>query len=107
MKTLFGLIKIRVLFPFLLLFLSGCGCREYASNYSCSYIKNKATYDVYFWNNINLGDGEKIGTVTGLASCRELAQNVAFERSQMFGDRKYVCFLMEDGAKIERHRPLD
>ena len=99
--------KKNLLLTFLILLLNGCGCREYSSDYSCSYIKNKATYEVYYWNDISLRDGEKIGTVIGLSSCRELARRISLERNQQFHSRKYLCFLMENGVKMERHRPLD
>ena len=46
-------------------------CEEYASRYSCGYVKSKASYDVYYWRNVRRNDpsDEKyIASVTGLSA---------------------------------------
>lgn len=85
------------------------GCDEYASEYSCTYVTEKATYEVWYWFNVgenNSDDDKFIGTAVGLDSCRNVAmmyhrQNESF---RPWNSRSYICILMEDGRRMEKHR---
>ncbi len=60
-----------VYFVYTHFFGKNSGCDKHASRYSCSYVKNKATYDVYYWFNVNLNNSEDekfIGSAVGLFS---------------------------------------
>lgn len=91
------------------LFLSGCGCNQYASDYSCFYVEKLATYDVYYWQKVHLdnpADERYIGTVTGLKDCRDMAMRQANILNEPWNSRSYICMLMKDGRKMEKHRYL-
>lgn len=83
------------------------GCEEYASRYSCDYVKNKASYDVYYWRNLKRNDpsDEKyIASVTGLSSCRSSAVSYARSINESWNERAYICVLKKDGRSMEKHR---
>ena len=89
--------------------LSGCGCNQYASDYSCFYVEKLATYDVYYWKKVHLdnpADERYIGTVTGLKDCRDMAMRQANILNEPWNSRSYICMLMKDGRKMEKHRYL-
>jgi hypothetical protein len=83
------------------------GCEEYASRYSCDYVKSKASYDVYYWQNVRRGDpsDEKyIASVTGLSACRSSAVSYARSINEEWNNRSYICVLKKDGRSMEKHR---
>ena len=85
------------------------GCDQYASEYSCEYVEKKATYQVWYWFNVRDGDKEDdryIGTATGLGACRATAfrYHQANESFRSWNPRSYICILMKDGKKAEKHR---
>lgn len=89
--------------------LGGSGCEEYASQYSCSYVREKATYDVYYWFDVREGDPKDdryIGAATGLTNCRNLAvaHHSRIESFRPWSERSYICVLMKDGRPMEKHR---
>ena len=83
------------------------GCEEYASQYSCDYVKNKASYDVYYWRNVRNGDPSDegyIASVTGLSACRNSAMSYARSKNEEWNYRSYICALKKDGRLMEKHR---
>jgi hypothetical protein len=83
------------------------GCDKYASNFSCDYVENKASYDVYYWHNVendNPNDEKLIGSATGLSSCQSFALNYATSINARWNSRSYICILKKDGRKLEKHR---
>lgn len=83
------------------------GCAEYSSKYSCEYVKNKASYNVYYWHNVqanNPSDEKYIATVVGLSPCRNAAESYSRSVNEKWNDRSYICVLMKDGRAIEKHR---
>jgi len=83
------------------------GCDQYASKFSCSYLLEKASYDVYYWHNLSNNDDndEKlIGHTTGLLNCKNYAVNYASSIHEDWNDRAYICMLVKDGANLEKHR---
>lgn len=85
------------------------GCQKYASKYSCSYVENKASYDVYYWRNVSDGnpeDDQFIGAVIGIRDCVNLASNFAARIHEPWNDRAYICVLTKDGRNMEKHRYL-
>ena len=83
------------------------GCEEYASRYSCNYVKNEASYDVYYWRNVRKDDpsDEKyIDSVIGLSACRDSAVSYARSINEEWNNRSYICVLMKDGRSMEKHR---
>lgn len=83
------------------------GCEKYASKFSCSYVENKASYDVYYWRNVSDGNAEDerlIGSVTGLANCRNMAISHASAINERWNERSYICMLKKDGHNMEKHR---
>lgn len=96
-------------FSYQYLFGIESGCEKYASNYSCDYVENKASYDVYYWHNVHLGDtnDEKfIGSVVSLQSCKSLAMRYANSIHERWNNRSYICILKKDGKNMEKHRLL-
>lgn len=85
------------------------GCDRYASKYSCDYVENKAEYEVWYWFNVadnNPQDERYIGNTKGLSNCKALAvayhnQNESF---RPWNSRSYICALMKDGRRMEKHR---
>lgn len=85
----------------------GAGCKKYASKYSCSYVEEKASYDVYYWRNVSRGnsaDDRYIGSSIGLAECESLAINHARSIGENWNARSYICMLVKDGQNMEKHR---
>ncbi|MDA9298527.1 hypothetical protein OAD22_01835 [Pseudomonadales bacterium] len=83
------------------------GCDTYASKYSCDYVENKASYDVYYWHNLEDGnsDDEKyIGSAIGLRACQSFAVDYANSINARWNTRSYICVLKQDGRKMEKHR---
>lgn len=85
------------------------GCDRYASKYSCDYVEKKATYEVWYWFNVREGneeDNRYIGTTTGLDACRARAASYhqAKESFRSWNSRSYICILMKDGNRMEKHR---
>lgn len=96
------------------------GCSQYASSFSCDYVKNKATYTVAYWKDVHKNDPKDeqiVGTAIGLSQCRSTA--IYAHRSEMdyrrrhwknwddrdnWTERSYVCILTKDGRWLEKHR---
>lgn len=85
------------------------GCEKYASKYSCSYVENKANYDVYYWRNVyegNPDDDRYIGSVVGIRECVNFAASYAARIQEPWNERSYICVLKKDGVNMEKHRYL-
>ena len=83
------------------------GCEKYASKYSCDYVEKKATYEVYYWINVSDGDEKDnkfIGTTVGLLSCRDKAIGYSKSINDKWTERAYICALMKNGNRMEKHR---
>lgn len=92
------------------MFLTGCGCKDYASDYSCSYVVNDAEYDVYYWKNISANrdaDNIFIGHTKGLRSCKNMALSYVNQTHEIWNERAYICVLIDDGKNKEKHRLLN
>lgn len=98
-------------FPFaVILLLTGCGCKDYASDYSCSYVISRAEYDVYYWKNITANrdaDNIFVGHTKGLGSCKNMAVSFASQNNEIWNERAYICVLIDEGKNKEKHRLLD
>jgi hypothetical protein len=67
------------------------GCDEYASNYSCKYVTEKATYEVWYWFDVNKNnpdDDKYIGTAIGLSNCRNVASPLPRGRTPASGSAR-------------------
>jgi hypothetical protein len=94
-------------FAYQFLFGEESGCDKYSSRYSCDYVENKASYDVYYWRNVQNGnseDEELIGSITSLSSCKAFATNYANFVNETWNNRSYICMLKMDGKNMEKHR---
>jgi hypothetical protein len=83
------------------------GCDRYASKYSCEYVEKRATYEVYYWINVSDGDerdNKYVGTTVGLQSCRDMAIGYSRSVKDRWTERSYICALMKDGNRMEKHR---
>ena len=97
------------------------GCYEYASKFSCNFVINEATYDVYYWKDVtnnNPTDEKYVGKATGINNCRDTAiyaHRVEMEYRKQnwknwsdsndnWSERSYICMLIEDGRNLEKHR---
>ncbi len=83
------------------------GCEKYASKYSCNYVENKANYQVYYWINVYEGDekdNKYIGSTVGLNNCRDMAVAYGNTVRDRWTERSYICVLIKDGNKMEKHR---
>ena len=83
------------------------GCEKYASKYSCNYVEKKATYEVYYWINVSEGDekdNKYVGSTEGLSNCRDMAIRYSNTVKDRWSERSYVCALMKDGNRMEKHR---
>ncbi len=85
------------------------GCDRYASSYSCDYVENKAKYEVWYWLNVEENDPKDdryIGSATGLSNCSEIAASYhrIKESHKPWNSRSYICVLMKDGKRMEKHR---
>ncbi len=89
---------------------SGYGsCDEYASEYSCGYVVDRADYEVFYWENLqaqNAEDERAIGRVVGLRECKNVAMRHAALIREVWNERAYICVLVDDGAFVEKHRLL-
>jgi hypothetical protein len=96
------------------------GCYKYASNFSCNFVINEATYDVYYWKDVNDNNpaNEKyVGTTTGINNCRDTAifahkqemearkkNNINWSTlDDNWSERSYICVLHKEG-RTEKHR---
>ena len=90
--------------------VTGCGgCEKYASNYSCSYVEDRAEYDVYYWQRVqddNEDDNRIIGNVVGLSACRDAAIKYSVQVGEDWNERAYVCVLKKNGVPMEKHRAM-
>jgi hypothetical protein len=90
--------------------LTACGfagCEKYGSDYSCSYVEKEAEYEVWYWRNLgddNEDDNRLIGKAVGLEMCQANAMLYAESIGEEWNDRAYICVLMEDGRRMEKHR---
>lgn len=83
------------------------GCSKYASEYSCSYVENEAEYEVWYWRSLdsdNEDDNKMIGRAVGLRMCEDNARAFAAATSDEFSYRAYICVLMKDDVRMEKHR---
>jgi hypothetical protein len=94
--------------------LSACGsaiggCSKFASDYSCSYVENEAEYEVWYWRHLARDDQSDeilIGRAIGLKMCEGNARAFAAAIGEEFNSRAYICILMDDGKRMEKHRLL-
>lgn len=90
--------------------LSGCslgGCSKYASAYSCSYVEDRAEYEVWYWRHVeqdNEEDNKPIARTVGLERCENTARMFAANIGETFNYRAYICVLMDGGERMEKHR---
>jgi len=99
----------RLVFGFICALLSACGCSKYASDFSCSFVENRADYEVWYWRHVerdNESDNVMIGHATGLRQCEDNARAYAAALGESFQERGYICVLMQDGERMEKHRNL-
>lgn len=105
------------------LFVLGCGvlawwvyqsgygsCDDYASDYSCGYVVDRADYEVLYWRNVEDDDADDerpIGRVVGLRACKDTAMRYAAAIDERWNERAYICALVKDGSYEEKHRLLD
>lgn len=89
---------------------AGGGCEKYASKYPCRYVVEKATYEVWYWRDVENDDESEnkfIGTAIGIRMCEQNAQAYAASLDEAFNYRAYICVLMDDGKRMEKHRNLE
>jgi hypothetical protein len=72
-------------------------------------VEKKAQYEVWYWFNVeanNPSDERYIGITTGLSNCRDMAifYNRTNESFRSWSSRSYICILMKDGKRMEKHR---
>jgi len=99
----------RLVSGFSFAFLSACGCSKYASDFSCSFVENRADYEVWYWRHVerdNESDNAMVGHATGLQQCEDNARAYAAALRESFQERGYICVLMQDGVRMEKHRNL-
>lgn len=85
------------------------GCSDYASEFSCWYVKEKAPYDVYYWRNVrddDPDDNQLVASAVGLHQCRGKAAEFAARIGEPWNERAYICALKKDGRILEKHRLL-
>ena len=98
----------------LLLMATACSpitsCEKYASDFSCKYVTEQATYEVLYWKNLQAEDPKDervIGTVKGLIACKSMAQGFSASMDEEWNDRSYICALVKkNGGYAEKHRLL-
>ena len=101
------ILLIIVYFVWINFFGEVSGCDKYSSKYSCDYVENKATYEVYYWINVSDGDekdNKYIGSIVGLQNCRDMAIRYSNTIKDRWSERSYICALMKDGNRMEKHR---
>lgn len=90
--------------------LTGCslgGCSKYASAYSCSYVEDRAEYEVWYWRHVerdNEDDNQPIARTVGLQRCEDTARMFAANIGEPFNYRAYICVLMDGEKRMEKHR---
>ena len=118
--------KLIFLLGISLIVLSACNkkdeaCEEYASKYSCEFITKQATYNVWYWKDVEKNheaDNKFVGQAVGLSQCRDTA--IYAHRAEMeyrkthrsnwsdyddnWSERSYICSLHQDGFDVENHR---
>ncbi len=85
------------------------GCSKYASDYSCGFVEDRAEYEVWYWRNLDQDDESDntfIGRAIGLEMCEANARAFAAAIGENFNHRAYICILMDDGKRMEKHRLL-
>ena len=90
-------------------YFGGGDCERYASEFSCSYVENDAEYEVWYWRNLESDDGADemlIGKAKGIATCEGNARAFAAAIGETWNYRAYICVLMKDGRRMEKHRNL-
>lgn len=83
------------------------GCSKYASAYSCSYVEDRAEYEVWYWRHVEQGneeDNKPIARTVGLERCENTARMFAASIGETFNYRAYICVLMDGGKRMEKHR---
>jgi|AntAceMinimDraft_1070359.scaffolds.fasta_scaffold192737_1 hypothetical protein len=103
------ILAIIVYFVYTNFFGDESGCDRYASSYSCDYVEEEAKYEVWYWFNVaegNASDERYIGAATGLSNCRSVAHSYhrLNESFNEWNSRSYICILMKDGTRMEKHR---
>jgi len=87
----------------------GRGCSEYASEYSCRHVVDNAEYEVWYWRHVERDDSDDekyIGRAIGLRMCENNARAYAASIDETFEYRSYICVLVDDGQRMEKHRFL-
>jgi hypothetical protein len=82
-------------------------CEDHASQFSCSYLNKSATYEVWYWRNLQRDDETDnmlIGQATGLPQCKGIAMAHAISIDEAWNERAYICVLTKDGRRLEKHR---
>ena len=82
------------------------GCSKYASEFSCKYVVEKATYDVFYTKDY-LGTERRIGATVGLLNCKNIALGYSAQLNDEWDEHKYICVLVKDGNYLEKHRLLE
>ena len=80
------------------------GCDTYASKYSCKYIVEEATYDVYYWANVSNGnpdDDKLVGTVKGLPAC--LAHATEYNKPRIHKGTDPKPFYLNNSSPCEKN----
>ena len=91
-------------------YFGGGGCDRYASDYSCSHIVDDAEYEVWYWRNLDrdrADDNVLIGKAKGIKMCEYNARAFAAVIHDEWNYRSYICVLMDDGRRMEKHRSLE
>lgn len=84
-------------------------CSKYSSEYSCSYVEKRAEYEVWYWKHLerNIGSDETyIGSSIGIQQCEDNARAYAASIGEEWNYRAYICVLIDDGRRMEKHRNL-
>jgi hypothetical protein len=104
-----------LLLIYVALTLIGCGesqidgCKEYASKYSCDYVENQATYNIYFYFSANGSKSKEyyLGTAKGLRQCGIQARSYALQKANgsINYDWSYICCMKtKESSCEEKHR---
>ena len=83
------------------------GCEKYASKFSCTYVEEKATYEVFYWLRLqenNPANEQFVGLAEGLSGCRNMAISYSIAMKEQWNERAYICALLKDGRRLEKHR---
>lgn len=96
-----------IYFSWRMIFNIQSGCNKYSSRFDCEHIETKANYEVWYWRNVMKGDGrdnEMIGMAKGLLECRDTATRYGRLIHDQWTERSYICALVKDGQRLEKHR---